>query len=69
MADILSIAVHAFVNCVSMSVSVDETLLPKQVNLSTSFRELPPSVEMSPVWLKHTYSEANASGSSFQTMQ
>ncbi len=47
----LSIAVHAFVSRVSMSFSVDETLLPRYVNLSTSFREVPSSVEMSPVWL------------------
>ena len=47
--DYLSIAVHAFVSFVFMSFSVDETLLPRYVNLSTSFRELTPSVEMSPV--------------------
>ena len=41
MIDSLSIAVHAFVSRVSMSFSVDETLLPRQVNLSTSFREVP----------------------------
>ena len=56
MIDSLSIAAHAFVSRVSMSASVDETLLPRQVNLSTSFGELPPSVEMSPVGLKHIYS-------------
>ena len=56
MTDTLLIAVHAFISRVSMSFSVDEILLPKLVNLSTSFRELPPSVEMSPVWLKHIYS-------------
>ena len=49
MTDKLSIAVHAFANRVSMSFSVDETLLPGFVKLSTSFRELPPSVAMSPV--------------------
>ena len=49
MTDNLSIAVHAFVSSVSMSFSVDETLLPWLVNLSTSFREVPSSVEMSPV--------------------
>ena len=38
-----------------MSFSVDETLLPWEVNSSTSFREIPSSVEMSPVWLKHMY--------------
>ncbi len=48
--DSLSIAVHAFVSCVSISFSVDETLLPRSVNLSNSFREVPSSVEMSPVW-------------------
>ena len=37
MTDSLSIAVHAFASHVSMSVLVDETLLPKLVNLSTSF--------------------------------
>ena len=56
MTDSLSIAVHAFVSRVLMSVPVDETLLPRKLNLSTSFRELPPSVEMSPVWLKRMYS-------------
>ena len=54
--DNLSIAVHTFVSRVSMSFSVDETLLPKYVNLSTSFREVPLSREMSPVWVKHIYS-------------
>ena len=56
MTDSLLIAVHAFVSRVSMSFSVDETLLPRWVNLSTSFRELPPCVEMSPIWLKRMYS-------------
>ena len=56
MTDSLLIVVHAFVSRVSMSVTVDETLLPRSVNLSSSFRELPFSVEMSPVWLKHIYS-------------
>ena len=45
----LSIAVHAFVSRVSMSFSVDEMLLPRKVKLCTSFREVPFSVEMSPV--------------------
>ncbi len=35
--DSLSIAVHAFVSRVSMSFSVDETLRPRKVILSTSF--------------------------------
>ena len=42
MIDSLSIGVHAFVRL--MSFSVDETLLPRQVNLSTSFGEVPSSV-------------------------
>ena len=51
MIDSLSIAVYAFVSRVSMSFSVDETVLPREVNLSTSFREAPSSVAMLPVWL------------------
>ena len=39
--DSLSLAVHAFSSRVWMSVSVDETLLPRYVNLFTRFRELP----------------------------
>ena len=49
MTDSQLIAVHAFACRMSISVSVDETLLLRYVNLSTSFRELPFSVEMSPV--------------------
>ena len=60
MTESLSLAAHAFANRVSMSVSVDETLLHKQVNLLTSFRELSFSVETSPVWLKHIYSVLSA---------
>ena len=45
----LSIVVHAFASRMLMSVSVDETLLPRLVHLSTSFRELQFSVEMMPV--------------------
>ena len=40
MIDSLLIAVPAFFSRVLMSFSVDETLLPRQVNLSTSFRKL-----------------------------
>ena len=47
--DSLLIAVHAFVNFVSMSFSVDSTLLPRYVNLSTSLSGVPSRVEMSPV--------------------
>ena len=49
MTDSLSIAVHFFTSCVLMSVLIAETLLPRLVNLSTSFRELPFSVKMSPL--------------------
>ena len=49
MTDSLSIAVYAFTNRVLMSFSEDETLLRRLVNLSTSFRELPFCVEMSPL--------------------
>ena len=49
MIDSLSIAVHAFISHQSMSFSVDEILLPRYVNLSTSFRELMSHVEMLPV--------------------
>ena len=45
MTDKLSLAVHVFASRVSMSVFVDETLLPRLVNLSTHFKELPFSVE------------------------
>ena len=48
MTDSLLIAVHAFVSRLLTSFLVDETLLPREVNLSTSFKELPFSVEMSP---------------------
>ena len=72
MIDSLSIAVHAFVSRMSMSFSVDDILFPGYVNLSTRFRELPSSVEMSPVWLFRFVCidmEANACGGSFQAMQ
>ena len=46
--DSLLIAVRAFVNLVSMSFSVDSTLLPRYVNLSTSLSGVPSRVEMSP---------------------
>ena len=49
MIDSQSIVVHAFVSRVSMFFSVDETLLHRYMNLSTSFREVPSSVEMLPV--------------------
>ena len=49
MTDSLLIAVHAFASHGSMSFSVDETLLPKKVNLLINFRELSFYVEMLPV--------------------
>ena len=45
--DNLSIAVHAFASHVLMSFSVDETLLSREVNLSTNFKESAVRVEMS----------------------
>ena len=53
MIDNLLIAVHAFASHILMSFSVDEMLLPRYMNLSTSFREPPFHVWMSPFWLKH----------------
>ena len=55
-----SIAVHAFACRMLTSFSFDESLLPKLVNLSTSFRELPFSEEILPLWLKHMYSLLSA---------
>ena len=46
--DNLSIAVHASASRILMSFSVDEMLLPNEVNLSTNFREPSFSVKMSP---------------------
>ena len=62
MTDSLSIAIHAFARRVLMSFSVDETLLPKWVNLFPSFRDPPFCVEMFPFWfwLKHMYSVLSA---------
>ncbi len=49
MIDSLTIAVHAILSRVLMSFSVDDTLLPRKVNLSTTIRGVPSSVVMSPV--------------------
>ena len=57
MTDSLSIAVYAFATHVVMSVSVDKTLLPRYVNMSSSFKSPPFSVEMSPVWLKRWHGD------------
>ena len=42
---------HIIDSLVSTSFSVDSTLLPRYVNLSTSLSGVPSRVEMSPVWL------------------
>ena len=48
MIDNLSIADHAFTRCTLTSISVDEILLPRYMNLSTNFKGLPIKVEMVP---------------------
>ena len=53
MMDNLSIAVHAFASHTLMSFSVVETLLPRYMKLSTSFREPLFKLKMSPFWLKY----------------
>ena len=58
--DSLSIAVHTFVRRILISLSVNETLLPRYMNLSTNFREPSFRVEMAPSWLKHVYSVLSA---------
>ena len=54
--DNLSIAVLAFASCVLMSISVDETLLPREVNVSTCFKGLSFSLETLPLCQKHVHS-------------
>ena len=49
MTDCLLIAFYDFASHVLMSFSVDEILLPMQINLSPSFIDLPFSVEVSPL--------------------
>ena len=51
----LSIAVHVFAKCILISLSEDEILLLRYMNLFTNFREPQWKVEMAP-WLKHVYS-------------
>ena len=58
MKESLLIAVHAFASC--MWCLIYETLLPRLVNLSNSFRDLSFSMKMSPFWLKHMYSVLSA---------
>ena len=55
MIDCLSIAVCAIAGCILISLSVDETLLPRYVNFSPNFREPLFKVEMILSWLKHMY--------------
>ena len=62
MTDSLSIVVHVFGRRVLMSFSVDEMLLPRYVNLSTSFWDPPFRVEIFLFWFwsKHMYSVLSA---------
>ena len=53
MTDDISIAVHAFASRLLMWFSVDETLLPRLMNLSIISWDSPFSVEMLPFWLNH----------------
>ena len=66
----LSIAFHAFTRHILMSLSVDEMLLLRYVNLPANSRELPLRLEMSPC-LKHINSILSAFTSFclLQTMQ
>ena len=52
----LSIVVHRFVRCILTPLSVDDTLLPKYVNLSSNFRILSFRVVMASSRLKRKYS-------------
>ena len=56
MIDNLLIAVHAFGRPMLTSFSVNEILLPSDMNLSTNFRSLTFIVETAPSRLKHIYS-------------
>ena len=73
--DNLSITVYAFMRRVLTSLSVDETLLPRHVNLSTNFRCSPLRVDMAHSRLKHVFCciyvhvEASASCCLLQAMQ
>ena len=61
MIDNLFIVVHTFTRHMLTSLSVNEILLPKYVNLSNNFRGLPLKVEMAP-HLKHMNSVLNKEG-------
>ena len=56
MINSLLIAIHAYAGYILTSLSVDETLLLRYLNLSTNFRGPPFRVEMAPSHLKHMYS-------------
>ena len=56
MIDSISIAIHVFARHILLSLSIDETLLPRCVNLSINFSELQIRVVMSLSWLKQMYS-------------
>ena len=60
MIDDLSIAVHTFVKHMFMSLSVDEMLLLRYVNLSMNFKGLPLKDEMVPFCLKYINSILSA---------
>ena len=53
MVNNLLVAFYAFAKGMLTSLSVDEILLPKYVNLSTNFRGLPLKVKIAPSHLKH----------------
>ena len=61
MIDNLSTALHAFTIRLPMSFSVDETQLPKNVNLSTSFREPTFNVELALFLLEQMFFALSAS--------
>ena len=76
MIDSLLIAVQAFARCILTSLSVDETLLLRYVNLSPNFAVLLIRMEMAPFYLNYMHSvfvcihmEANASCYLLQAIQ
>ena len=56
MIDNQSIAVRTFSSRILISLSVNETLLPRYVDLSTNFRCSPLTMEIAPSRLQHMYS-------------
>ena len=55
MTDNRSMAFHDFARGILTSISVDEVLLSRYVNLPINFRGRPLRVEMAPSRLKHMY--------------